>query len=278
MKANQYKDEVDEFIGTRDYLNELVQQRANKVIKRFFSLDSQTYKKDILDSKTKEMIGLACSMVLRCDDCIKYHLVQCFEQGLSTAEIVELLSVPLIVGGSIVIPHLRRAIEFWTSLEKKRFNKLAENIKEKVSELQNTSTGKDNNAVLQAICELCSDTIPYYNWFGFYIVSKEKENMLNLGPYSGEPTEHVKIPFGVGICGQAASSKKTYLIDDVSDEKNYLSCSINVKSEIVVPVFKEDTLVAEIDIDSHTKEAFTELDKKFLEELATIVVPFIELS
>ncbi|MBP7030215.1 MAG: GAF domain-containing protein [Spirochaetes bacterium] len=151
-------------------------------------------------------------------------------------------------------------------------------MKEKVSELQNTSTGKDNNAVLQAICELCSDTIPYYNWFGFYIVSKEKENMLNLGPYSGEPTEHVKIPFGVGICGQAASSKKTYLIDDVSDEKNYLSCSINVKSEIVVPVFKEDTLVAEIDIDSHTKEAFTELDKKFLEELATIVAPFIELS
>jgi len=89
----------------------------NKIIKRIFNLDTNTYMKGALDIRTKEMLGLVASMVLRCDDCIKYHLIQCHEQGMKSEELMEIFGVANLVGGTIVIPHTRRALEFWEELQ-----------------------------------------------------------------------------------------------------------------------------------------------------------------
>src|SRR5690606_34846559 len=108
---------IEEFNAYRAKMNEKILAEDNKVIKRFFNLDTNTYAAGELDIKTKEMIGLACSMVLRCDDCIKYHLGKSYEAGLKKEEIFEVFSIATIIGGSIVIPHLRRAAEYWEYLE-----------------------------------------------------------------------------------------------------------------------------------------------------------------
>jgi AhpD family alkylhydroperoxidase len=108
---------IEEFNSYRAEMNEKIMGSDNKVIKRFFNLDTNTYAEGAVDVKTKEMIGLACSMVLRCDDCIKYHLGKCHEVGISKTEIFEVFSIATVIGGSIVIPHLRRAVEYWELLE-----------------------------------------------------------------------------------------------------------------------------------------------------------------
>ena len=111
--------EIEKFTEERERLNKLVlEEFADLEIKRFFGLDSQVYRDDVLPQKTKEMLGLVASLVLRCDDCIKYHLLQCHEIGVSDAELEEIISVGLIVGGSITIPHIRRAVDFWKNLKK----------------------------------------------------------------------------------------------------------------------------------------------------------------
>lgn len=109
---------IEEFNDYRSKMNERIMAEDNLVIKRFFNLDTNTYAEGELDIKTKEMIGLACSMVLRCDDCIKYHLGKSFESGVGRKEVFEVFSIAMIIGGSIVIPHLRRAVEYWEELEK----------------------------------------------------------------------------------------------------------------------------------------------------------------
>lgn len=103
---------IEEFNEYRAKMNEQILGADNLVIKRFFNLDTHTYSEGKLDTRTKEMIGLACSMVLRCDDCIKYHVGKCHDLGLSKEEIREVFSIALVIGGSIVIPHLRRAWEY----------------------------------------------------------------------------------------------------------------------------------------------------------------------
>lgn len=108
---------IEEFNEYRAKMNNKIMASDNKVIKRFFNLDTNAYTEGELDVKTKEMIGLACSMVLRCDDCIKYHLGKCHEVGLTKSEIFEVFSIATLIGGSIVIPHLRRAAEYWEELE-----------------------------------------------------------------------------------------------------------------------------------------------------------------
>ena len=108
---------VKEFNDYRSRMNDRLMAEDNKVIKRFWSLDNQTYQEGALDVKTKEMLGLVASMVLRCDDCIKYHLGKSKECGVSTAELYEVFAVANIVGGSIVIPHTRRAAEYWEELQ-----------------------------------------------------------------------------------------------------------------------------------------------------------------
>lgn len=109
---------IEEFNDYRSKMNKRILEEDNKVIKRFFNLDTNTYAEGELDVKSKEMIGLACSMVLRCDDCIKYHLGKSYEAGVGRKEVFEVFSIAMVIGGSIVIPHLRRAVEYWEELEK----------------------------------------------------------------------------------------------------------------------------------------------------------------
>ena len=127
---------------------------------------------------------------------------------------------------------------------------------------------RDNR--LQGICKVLAESIEHYDWVGFYIADAAGRE-LTLGPYVGEPTEHTKIPFGSGICGQAAEDRETFVVQDVSKETNYLACSPLVKSEIVVPIFKGDEVAAELDIDSQTLSPFTDEEKEFLEEVCRIV-------
>ena len=111
------KDRIAEFSAFRQRMNERILGEDNQVVRRFFALDTQTYKAGALEVKTKEMLGLVASMVLRCDDCISYHVAQCKEVGVTRDEFFEVFSVGLVVGGSIVIPHLRRAVDFLDRLE-----------------------------------------------------------------------------------------------------------------------------------------------------------------
>ena len=110
--------QIEEFNSYREKMNERLLSNDNLVIKRFFNLDTNTYADGVLDVKTKEMLGLVSSAVLRCDDCIKYQLGKCFEVGIKRDEMLEIMQVALIVGGSITIPHIRRAYEYWEELEK----------------------------------------------------------------------------------------------------------------------------------------------------------------
>ena len=111
------KDRVAEFTAFRKRMNERILAEPNQVVRRFFALDTQTYQAGALDVKTKELLGLLASLVLRCDDCISYHVAQCKEAGVNRDEMFEAFSVGLVVGGSIVIPHLRRAVDFLDRLE-----------------------------------------------------------------------------------------------------------------------------------------------------------------
>ncbi len=108
---------VKDFNDYRTQMNEVILGKSNKVLGRLFNLDTNTYAEGELDVKTKEMLGLVASMVLRCDDCIKYHLGKCHEQGITTGQIYEIFAVANIVGGTIVIPHTRRAAEYWEALQ-----------------------------------------------------------------------------------------------------------------------------------------------------------------
>jgi AhpD family alkylhydroperoxidase len=111
---------VKEFRIYRQRMNERILNADNKVIKRIFSVDTLTYDNGALDSKTKEMLGLVSSLVLRCDDCVKYHIEKCYQLGVTEAEFFEVLSVGNIVGGTIVIPHMRRAVEYWDELKSEK--------------------------------------------------------------------------------------------------------------------------------------------------------------
>jgi len=121
---------------------------------------------------------------------------------------------------------------------------------------------------LQNICKLLKEDTAHYDWVGFYLVDKSNPDELILGPFEGAPTEHTRIPFGQGVCGQVAKDNKSRIVQDIAQEENYLSCSVNVKSEIVVPIFKKEKFIGEIDIDSHTIAAFSDVDEVFLKMLA----------
>ena len=111
------KNKVQEFNDYRSKMNDKLANSDNKVIKRIFNLDTNAFKEGHLPVKTKELLGLVASTVLRCDDCIAYHLETCYKEGVSKEEVMETLSIATLVGGTIVIPHLRRAYEFWEALE-----------------------------------------------------------------------------------------------------------------------------------------------------------------
>jgi len=136
------------------------------------------------------------------------------------------------------------------------------------NELDNilTANAKSVNDILFDICTLLQKSIAHYDWVGFYFAQPETKT-LHLGPFAGEPTDHKVIPFGKGICGQVAESNETFLVEDVNAQDNYIACSISVKAEIVVPLFLDGKNIGQIDIDSHTKNAFTQEDEAFLKAL-----------
>lgn len=123
---------------------------------------------------------------------------------------------------------------------------------------------------LEKVCHLLDQEISYFNWTGFYFKNGDKDE-LKLGPYVGAPTDHTIIPYGKGICGQVVVSNETFVVPDVKEESNYLSCSIDTKAEIVVPIFKDGKNVGQIDIDSHTVDPFTDEDRELLEWLCNEV-------
>lgn len=136
--------------------------------------------------------------------------------------------------------------------------------------LKRSLTNKEYGDKLKQIVIFLDHYVEYYNWTGFYLT--KDENKLELGPFVGEPTEHVLIDFGKGICGQAAEIKDNFIVEDVSKETNYLSCSSKTKSEIVIPLMKKGKVMGELDIDSHYINAFTTADEKFLENICKLLV------
>jgi len=125
--------------------------------------------------------------------------------------------------------------------------------------------------LLLRICELLKQEVYHYDWVGFYILDQEK-NELVLGPFVGKPTQHTHIAVGKGICGQVAASGQTMVVQDVTQVENYISCGLDVLSEIVVPVMKNGKFIAELDIDSHSPAPFTEEDNEFLSRVCDLLI------
>ncbi|CAL2079623.1 GAF domain-containing protein [Tenacibaculum sp. 190524A02b] len=123
---------------------------------------------------------------------------------------------------------------------------------------------KSKGETLQAICDLLAAEVEYYDWVGFYFKNGDK-NELKLAEFNGEPTEHTIIPFGKGICGQVAVSNENFVVQDVSEQDNYISCGWKVKSEVVIPIFVNGENIGQIDIDSHVVNPFTAKDEELLE-------------
>jgi L-methionine (R)-S-oxide reductase len=150
---------------------------------------------------------------------------------------------------------------------------LYKNLQDRIKEI----IGHDNLTIsnrLVAVCEILQNNIDYYDWVGFYFANHE-EKTLHLKAFAGEPTNHKVIPFGKGICGQVAVSNQNFVVEDVNVQDNYIACSIHVKAEIVIPLFKNGVNLGQIDVDSNTADPFLEKDERFLEwvnkQVATIL-------
>ncbi len=136
------------------------------------------------------------------------------------------------------------------------------NFKSKISQIIENDLKTDDK--LQQICDVLQKNYPHFHWVGFYFVNGNKQE-LKLAQFAGKPTEHTIIPFGKGICGQVAVSNENFVVQDVSEQDNYISCGIDVKSEIVIPIFQNGINIGQIDIDSHDRSPFTAQDEEFLE-------------
>jgi GAF domain-containing protein len=145
-------------------------------------------------------------------------------------------------------------------------------FQQKIDFILNQSSSKE--VKLQAICDFLESEISYYDWVGFYFKNGGKEE-LKLAQYTGEDTEHTIIPFGKGICGQVAVSNQNFVVQDVSEQDNYISCGLKVKSEIVIPIFVDGENIGQIDIDSHTANPFTNDDTILLEYICKKVTSIL---
>ncbi len=135
-------------------------------------------------------------------------------------------------------------------------------LKNKIDTIIDSSTLKEEK--LQQICDFLKSTVSHYHWVGFYFKNGDKEELV-LEQFAGKPMEHTTIPFGKGICGQVAVSNENFVVQDVTEQTNYISCGIEVKSEIVIPIFKNNENIGQIDIDSHDVNPFTQDDEELLE-------------
>ena len=147
------------------------------------------------------------------------------------------------------------------------------NIQDKIKEIISHDNLTINNR-LSAVCEILQNSIDYYDWVGFYFANHE-EKTLHLKAFAGEPTNHTVIPFGKGICGQVAISNKNFMVDDVKEQDNYIACSIDVKAEIVIPLFKDGINIGQIDVDSNSVAPFSKKDERFLEWINEQVVTIL---
>lgn len=136
-------------------------------------------------------------------------------------------------------------------------------------------SGHNLSQKLYEICSLLYKEVDHYDWVGFYFADASAQT-LHLGPFAGEPTDHKVIPFGKGICGQVATSNQTFLVEDVHAQDNYIACSLNVKSEIVVPLFVDGQNVGQIDIDSNQPSAFEKIDEKILIQINEMLSQYIQ--
>ena len=132
------------------------------------------------------------------------------------------------------------------------------------------SSGVSQTEGLQFICQLLFDHVEHYDWVSYYLHNAEKKELV-LKTYVGKPTDHTHIPFGKGICGQVALSNEDFIVDDVNAQDNYIACSLDVKSEIVIPLFVNEHNIGQIDIDSNRLRAFSEKDAAFLGEVNRLV-------
>lgn len=276
---------IKNFREERSRLNDRILAPENNaaIMKRIYALDTFSYmERNIgLNAKYKEMLGLATSMVLRCDDCIKYHLEKCFELGVANDEMMDIFGIANVVGGTIVIPHTRRAVEYWEilNLERPSPNPFDEDYKtaryrESIAAIDSVLNGIQNPiSKMSTIIEVLKSKIPYYYWVGFYLAEPER---LTVGPYQGT---HgcLYINYGKGVCGRAAQNKTTIIVDNI-DELNsqqnsdkgilHVTCDPRCNSEIVVPVFdKNKNLIAVFDVDSLHKNSFNYIDQQFLESI-----------
>ncbi len=137
--------------------------------------------------------------------------------------------------------------------------------------IKNIFTSKnEREIILQQVCDILKKEVIYYDWIGFYFVNGNKKE-LKLAQFAGKPTEHLIIPFGKGICGQVAISNENFVVQDVSEQDNYISCDAEVKSEIVIPIFKNNKNIGQLDVDSHTINPFTKKDTELLEFVCNLV-------
>ena len=147
-------------------------------------------------------------------------------------------------------------------------------ISAEIEDLARTAT---NQAALQRFTvDLIARRLPSYNWVGFYMLDSTDPEMLVLGEFAGAPTEHTRIPISRGICGAAVAQEETIVVDDVRSDPRYLACSIETRSEIVVPIRAHGRIVGEIDIDSHEASAFGPEDRAFLEHCASLIGAYLE--
>ncbi|HEY2857900.1 MAG TPA: GAF domain-containing protein [Terracidiphilus sp.] len=152
-------------------------------------------------------------------------------------------------------------------------------FEEIVSAIRSFAAAGGDFPSLQEFCVgIIAERLPYYNWVGFYMLDPRDEEVLVLGPFRGAPTEHVRIPVNEGICGAAVAQGETVIVEDVTADPRYLACSLETRSEIVVPIRVHGNVVGEIDIDSHELNAFGPGDRSFLEECAGVIGRFLEAN
>ena len=147
-----------------------------------------------------------------------------------------------------------------------------EKLKSEITVLIENS--KEVNQTLTSICNALKSKIPHYDWVGFYFKNDKKRELV-LGPYAGKPTDHSTIPFGKGICGQVAVNNKNFVVPDVQTQDNYIACSLEVKSEIVIPIFVKGENIGQIDVDSNTLNPFSKADETFLEFICAKVATLL---
>ena len=143
-----------------------------------------------------------------------------------------------------------------------------------ISRVRELSSHEDAGGALARICALLKNEVEHYDWVGFYLAVAE-DRLLVLGPFEGAPTEHTRIAYGTGICGQAAERGEWFVVSDVTAESNYLACSLETRAEVVVPVYHEGTFVGELDIDSHTANPFSEFDDTLLAAVVELTAPLV---